>query len=318
LDDAPARHSPFPLPATSPDPGRAPPDPRPAGPGAAAVAGSPSPSAAPVPAFPREYGGDGPLVLLLHGGPGAPGALAPVARALADRFHVLEWAERRAGGAGAPPLTVAGHLADLRALLEARVPGARPALVGHSSGAMLALAFAAAFPYAVRAVVLVGCGTFDPVARQRVQANVAARVDERARAALAAAEHEPDPDERMRRRAEALLRAYACDVDTGAEEPAWVDAGGQQQTWADLLRLQTEGEHPAAFARIVAPVLMLHGAEDPHPGELIRRALAPHIRRLEYVELARCGHEPWRERWARAPFLQRLRSFLAETAGPDH
>lgn len=179
---------------------------------------------------------------------------------------------------------------------------------------MLALAFAAAFPDVVRAVVLIGCGTFDPVARQRFQANVAARLDERARAALADAEREPDPDERMRRRAEALLQAYACDIDVAEDEPRWVDALGQQQTWADLLRLQADGEHPAAFARIVAPVLMLHGAEDPHPGELIRRALAPHIRRLEYVELVRCGHEPWRERWARAPFLQRLRSFLEATA----
>ena len=38
------------------------------------------------------------------------------------------------------------------------------------------------------------------------------------------------------------------------------------------------------------PVLMLHGAQDPHPGDLVRDSLAPHLGSLEYVELERCGH----------------------------
>ena len=38
----------------------------------------------------REYGSSGPLLIVLHGGPGAQGSMEPVARGLADRFHVLE------------------------------------------------------------------------------------------------------------------------------------------------------------------------------------------------------------------------------------
>ncbi len=37
----------------------------------------------------RTYGTSGPLVVVLHGGPGAPGYMAPVARGLADSFRVL-------------------------------------------------------------------------------------------------------------------------------------------------------------------------------------------------------------------------------------
>lgn len=73
------------------------------------------------------------MVLVLHGGPGAPGSAAGLARALAGTFHVIEPLQRRSGG---PSLTVARHVADL-AQVVARCEEP-PALVGHSWGAMLA------------------------------------------------------------------------------------------------------------------------------------------------------------------------------------
>ncbi|HWE27894.1 MAG TPA: alpha/beta hydrolase, partial [Polyangia bacterium] len=58
----------------------------------------------------RRYGDAGPVVIVLHGGPGVPGSMAPLARALADEFVALEPLQRPSG---AVPLTVARHVADL-------------------------------------------------------------------------------------------------------------------------------------------------------------------------------------------------------------
>ena len=77
-----------------------------------------------------------------------------------------------------------------------------------------------------------------------------------------------------------------------------------------MLRLQKEGVYPEAFAAITSPVIMLHGACDPHPGGLIRASLAPHLPRLEYHEWERCGHYPWLERAARDDFLGYLKRWL--------
>ena len=63
--------------------------------------------------FHRKYGDSGPLVILLHGGPGASGHMAPVARVLADSCRVLEPFQRPSGG---EPLSVARHVEDLREL----------------------------------------------------------------------------------------------------------------------------------------------------------------------------------------------------------
>ena len=57
---------------------------------------------------------------------------------------------------------------------------------------------------------------------------------------------------------------------------------------------------------------MLHGDFDPHPGGMIRDSLRPHIPRLEYREIADCGHSPWLESHAvRGEFFAILRAWLS-------
>ena len=102
----------------------------------------------------RRYGDDGPLVLVLHGGPAAPGYMVPVARYLAANFRVIEPFQRHSSPD--EPLTVQRHIDDLHAVIKAESKGQRPMLVGHSWGAMLALAYAAAHPDSEAGIVLVG------------------------------------------------------------------------------------------------------------------------------------------------------------------
>lgn len=225
----------------------------------------------------RQYGNSGPFAIVLHGGPGAAGEMAPIARELADSFRVLEPFQRPSG---AVPLTVATHIADLRGLIS---PGA--ALVGFSWGAMLALAFAAAHPELAGPLVLIGCGTFDTSARARLRATI------------------------YERQRQGLL-PYSHDLLPAEPEPIEFDARAQQETWADMVRLQEESVYPAAFAAIRGPVLMLHGADDPHPGRRIHESLRPYLPQIEYREFRQCGHYPWLERAARDEFFATLKTWL--------
>ncbi len=256
----------------------------------------------------RAYGTAGPPVVVLHGGPGAPGYMAPVARALADDFQVLEPWQRSAGGA---PLTVAGHVADLDQAIAEHFPGERPALVGSSWGAMLALCYAAAHPDRSGPLVLIGCGTFDRDSRGRLREDLERRMgpDLSRRIGALVAEF-PDPDERLAEMNRLLAPVYSHDLMTTELEVAEYDARGHAESWADMERLQAEGTYPAAFRAIEGPVLMLHGAADPHPGPMIRDSLKPHLPQLEYVEWKRCGHYPWLERAVADRFFTVLRTWL--------
>jgi pimeloyl-ACP methyl ester carboxylesterase len=262
----------------------------------------------------RRYGGSGPLVIVLHGGPAAAGEAAPIARGLADSFRVIEPWQR---GSGGEPLTVARHVADLHDLIRTQGDIVKPALVGESWGAMLTLAYAAAHPDAAGPLALVACGTFDKASRARIMETLEERTDRDLRERLEALAAEIlDPDERLKRRHDLLSPLYdystipedGCDDDVA--EP--FDARAHAETWNDMVRLQEEGAYPGAFSAITSPVLMLHGTYDPHPGQMIRASLQPYIPQLEYREWERCGHRPWAEKYVRDEFFAALRDWLLE------
>ena len=233
----------------------------------------------------REYGNSRNghrYVIVVHGGPGAPGSAAGLARPLGGAFSVYEPFQRRRDDR---PLTVATHVADLQQFIEQHCGGVRPAVVGHSWGAMLALAHAAEHPQAVAGIALVGCGTFDTKARARF--------------------------EQLREE-----RSYSYDPVEPRKLDQPFDETGHRESWADMLRCQAEGLYPAAFAAITAPTIMLHGECDPHPGQMIRDSLLPMLPRMEYREFACCGHEPWTEKQARDAFFAVLLDWLGRQAGP--
>lgn len=246
---------------------------------------------------------------MLHGGPGAPGSAVGLARLLGRSFHVLEPLQRRSGGA---PLTVARHVEDLAEV-------APPALVvGWSWGAMLGLSYAVAYPEKAIGLALVGCGTYSEadraLYRQRLDAALGPEGRRRRDELRAGAERAEDPATRDRLLAElgslstAVQTVAPLDDDDGP--PLAVDAEGSRETWADALRRQEIGVEPAAFAAIRAPVLMIHGDDDAHPGPATFATLRPFLPQLEYVGLPRCGHTPWRERDAAAAFERALVAFL--------
>jgi pimeloyl-ACP methyl ester carboxylesterase len=231
----------------------------------------------------RQYGTKGPHVVLLHGGPGAVGYMAPVARELSDTCIVHEPLQRAH--------TVAGHVTDLDELIR-QLPPAH--LVGSSWGAMLALAYAAEHP--VRSLFLVGCGTFDERARAKLRETRAARMQ-----GAEPRTYEEWGDVTMR------TDSYDLIADNEVDE---IDAEAGEASWNDMIRLQHEGVYPAAFASIEVPALLVHGDVDPHPGPLVYASLQPFVRNLQYTEIPRCGHYPWLERHGHVPFFKLLRDWV--------
>ena len=98
-------------------------------------------------------------------------------------------------------------------------------------------------------------------------------------------------------------------ADDDPDKPA-VDAVAHEQTWNDMLRLQAHGVYPAAFAAITSPVLMLHGAYDPHPGERIAASLRSYVKDFTYHQWDHCGHDPFAERTVQSDCFARITAWL--------
>ncbi len=264
----------------------------------------------------RRYGKTGPEVIVLHGGPAAAGEAAPIACGLSRMFRVFEPFQR---GSGDKTLTVADHIEDLHRLVQDISDDRRPAIVGESWGAMLALAYASAHPDSVEALVIIGCGTFDKQSRQMMDSTIESRLDEVRRAKLHSLSNDyPDPDQLLRARYELTAKAYDYDPIPNNEQMELIepfDMRAHTETWNDMLLLQEEGIYPSMFKNIKSPALMLHGAYDPHPGQMIYASLKTHVPQLEYHELASCGHSPWNERQARKEFFMVMSNWLIKHCG---
>jgi len=260
----------------------------------------------------RQYGSNGRTVVVLHGGPGAPGSAVGLARLLAKEFQVLEPLQRRSRQV---PLTMSQHVQDL-----AEVAPPVGILVGHSFGAMLALSYASRHPSRVARVMLIGCGTYNEQCREKMKETLTTRLGDAGNASLrelrVALERAKDAGERnaiMRKLGAvfSLLESYELMDETEKErDHIEMDARGHEETWQDVLKLQAQEFEPQIFAEIKVPVMLIQGDTDPHPGPMTRDLLKRVMPQLEYWELERCGHEPWRERFARDSFTEVLRIWL--------
>ncbi len=256
---------------------------------------------------PRRYGEPPFHTLVVHGGPGAPGTMAPVARVLGATLGVLEpWQTAR---------TVAGQVKELSDQIDA---WASPPvnLVGHSWGAWLVLLVAGEHPEKVRQVVLVGSGPF--------QARYAAETRRHRRERLTRTQWR-EFEELQQRLADRSSRASPVALTRLGElsevadsyellphppAEAETDPTTLRTVWAEADEMRRSGALVRALRRVRAPVVVLHGTADPHPlqgvVEPLRRAgLDPKV-----VVLERCGHEPWWERYAREPFFAELQKEL--------
>jgi proline iminopeptidase len=103
--------------------------------------------------------GNGPPMVLIHGGPGASSDyLLPVSAMLADVARVYRYDQRGCGRSDrAGPYDVLTAVDDLEAIRE-HLQHETWTLLGHSYGALLSLAYAVKYPQRVRGLIY-ACGT---------------------------------------------------------------------------------------------------------------------------------------------------------------
>ncbi|GIH99845.1 alpha/beta fold hydrolase [Planobispora takensis] len=224
--------------------------------------------------------GEGPVVVVLHGGLEDGSRWKKVADRLTPRLRVVRLHRRRYRLDLPPPITIAQEIEDVRTVVAAL--GGRPVLlVGHSSGGVLALEAALALPGAFTGLVLyeppvvVGSSLGGPAT---AAARAALRRGRRGRAMVIFMRDVV----RLPRWQARLIGAITCvHPKLRAFVPRQID---------DLQAIDQLGERLEAYRAIEVPTVLLGGETSPaHLGERLD-ALAGVLPETERVTLPREGH----------------------------
>ncbi|MDH4136118.1 MAG: alpha/beta hydrolase [Anaerolineae bacterium] len=255
----------------------------------------------------RTYGKSPFNVVVIHGGPGAPGHMAPVARELSPDWGVLE------------PLQTAtsleGQIQELRAVLEKN--GDLPVtLIGSSWGAMLGFIFSARYPAFVKKLILIGSGVYEERYAAKIRETRLSRLSEEERREVHSV-MEAMKNPAIRDKNTLLARFGKLFTKADAYNPLTLDTEDleaqyhiYQSVWNDATELRSSGELLKLGNQIQCPVVAIHGDYDPHPPEGVKRPLAKVLRDFQFILLKNCGHLPWIEREAKGEFYEILKKEL--------
>jgi pimeloyl-ACP methyl ester carboxylesterase len=252
----------------------------------------------------RKYGKPPYAAAVVHGGPGARGEVAPVAKELSSLVGILE------------PLQTATTLEEQVSELHTIMHGNATlpvTLVGHSWGAWLCFIAAARYSASVKKLVLIGSGPFEHRYAVNITGKRLTRLSEADRSrALFLSEALGNPDtvnknELFGEFGALFARADAYDPLPDDREAIEVQYDSGQQVWQGAEALRRSGELLEMGRQITCQVVAIHGDYDSHPAEGVERPLSRVLLDFRFVLLDRCGHSPWLEKQARDRFYDILR-----------
>jgi pimeloyl-ACP methyl ester carboxylesterase len=255
----------------------------------------------------RTYGNAPFDVAVIHGGPGAPGELAPVARELARTHGVLEPLQTAS--------TLQGQIVELETVLKHY--GHTPvALIGHSWGALLSFVFAAQSPSLVKKLILVSSAVFEDKYAERIGETRLSRLrEEEVNTVYSLSTALDNPDTTDKNRLFTELGSYLSRADSFDPLPCESEIIDCQydvyrSVWRDAQELRSSGRLLALGRQIRCPVVAIHGDHDPHPAAGVRTPLSAVLKDFRFILLEKCGHRPWIERSAGDRFYATLEQEL--------
>ena len=259
----------------------------------------------------RKYGNAPYSIAVVHGGPGAPGEMAPVAKELSSSYGILEPLQTAS--------SVTGQVQELKTILEenATLP---VVLVGYSWGAMLSLIVAAQYPSLVKKLILVGSAPLEThYAKNIMQTRLTRLNDEEKRQInkLFDVVNNPlasDINKNIALKKIGILSHKAESYAPIAQETEEINFEHEkhiyESVWGEAAKMRQSGDFLKLAKGITCPVVIIHGDYDPHPFEGVKKPLEATIKNIKSILLQQCGHTPWIEKFVKDKFYEILREEL--------
>lgn len=255
----------------------------------------------------RKYGNEPFDIAVIHGGPGAPGGVAPIARELSKVYGVLEPLQSEN--------SIDGQINELKNQLKnnASFP---VVLIGHSWGAWLSYIFAARFPHLVKMIILVGSGSYEEEYLSSMNSKRISRLSEEENSRVSVlmnilndSSHH-DRKDALSEFGKLMSKADSYDPIYLEDEAIDFHPNVFKRCMNELNRLRSSKKLLDIGNDIECPVIAVHGEYDSHPYEGVKEPLTKVIKDFKFLLLKDCGHYPWNEAKAKEEFYNILHHSL--------
>lgn len=253
----------------------------------------------------RKYGNPKYNVIAIHGGPGALGDLAYLSEKLSQNFGVIEALQTKS--------SIDELLEELNEITEKNAD--QPVtLLGHSWGAWLAFIFAAKFPELVKKLILISSAAFEEkyalnqfnTRLERLSVQEKFEVEKQIR--LMNSNDKKDFKKNFEKFALLMTKADSyCQLENSKSK---IDFRYNlfQSVWAEAEQMRSNGSLINFAKQIKCPVTAIHGNYDSHPSAGVHEPLLKNIDNFKFIELEKCGHYPWKEKYAKDRFFTILKN----------
>lgn len=256
---------------------------------------------------PRKYGVAPYNIIVIHGGPGAPGEMAPVAKELSSNYCVLEPLQTK--------FNIGDQIKELKLMLDenSRKP---VTLIGWSWGAWLAFIFTAKYPKYVKKLILVGSGPFEEKYAHNIMKTRLERLNNNDKEKLnSLMKSLNDPKDKSKKILIKCFEKLISKADSYQPIPhkdmvLKFQQDIYQKVWKEATKLRSTKKLIQYGEKIQCPVIAIHGNYDPHPFEGVRIPLSRTVKNFKFFLLNNCGHCPWYEKLAKNKFYEILKSEL--------
>jgi len=253
----------------------------------------------------RTYGSSPYEVAVIHGGPGAAGEMAPVARELSQYCGVLEPLQSA--------LTIDEQIEELKnSLMKHRCEPI--SLIGYSWGALLSIITAFQYPEIVKKILLVSCPPLVSEYAKEIQNTCLDRLNDSQKQELdKTLKKLSDPlcknkDDLMSKLGELLSSTDTFKAITEPKDKIQCRHDIFESIWSEAVQMRNSCVLLDYALNVKCPMTAIHGDYDPHPYKAVQDFLKDKLD--NFVLLKKCGHSPWREVYAEKEFYQIAKDFV--------
>jgi pimeloyl-ACP methyl ester carboxylesterase len=241
----------------------------------------------------RLYGKAPYTIALVHGGPGAPGSLKPLAENISRYYGVIEILQSKE--------EIDDLLLDMLIVIN-ELDCRKIAVIGHSWGAWLSVLFAARCPEYIKKIILIGSGSFKPgytekINKKRInRLNYIDKVQHRILKNDMNSELDIIRETAFKKYGALMTKADSYNpIETDKEDVIEYMPDAFIKLMREVTEMRQRGELLEAVEKLRCPVYAIHGDYDSHPIKGVKQPLKKNVKDFKFIKLKKCGHNPWNE-----------------------